>query len=101
MPIYDSAYVYISTAKSLKDRVVKINQVLDALHDTMLKAATNDNIQEYSLNDGQTVIRTVYRGIDQIQNSIMGLERIKQMYMNQLNGRVVRLVDGKNFKTGY
>lgn len=98
MPIYDSAYIYISTSTSLRDRIVKIDQVIDALHETMLKAATNDNISEYSLNDGQTTIRTMYRGIDQIEKSIMGLERIKQMYFNQLNGRVIRLVDSKNFR---
>lgn len=97
MIIYDSAYLYIESATSLKDKITKINAVIDALMITALKAAASDNITEYWLDDGQTKIKTQYRGAAAIQSSIIAFERIKQMYVNRLNGRMFRLMDSRNF----
>jgi hypothetical protein len=94
---YDSCAIYIDSATTVAARIVRIDAVIDALESSMLKAAAGENISEYSLDDGQTKISTVYRSTDQIMNSIMGLEKLKQYYINRLNGRVVRLVDSKNF----
>ena len=93
---YDSAAVYIQTATDLCDKINKIDEVINALIDNALVAAGKNNIEEYSLNDGQTVIRTKYRSAADVQESINGFEKIKQMYVNRLNGRVVRLQDGKS-----
>ena len=100
MVTYDSADKYIQTATTLQEKIAKIDNIITALEDTALKAAANDNITEYSLNDGQTIIRTVYKGADAVLRSIEAFERIKQTYVNRLNGRVVRLVDSKNFTGG-
>jgi hypothetical protein len=97
MVYYDSASKYIDCASDLRDKITRIETIISALEDTALKAAANDNITEYSLNDGQTIIRTVYKGADAVLNSIMAFEKIRQMYINRLNGRVMRLVDSKNF----
>lgn len=97
MVYYDSAYKYIDCASDLRAKITRIDEIISALEDTALKAAGNDNITEYSLNDGQTIIRTVYKGADAVLNSIIAFEKIRQMYINRLSGRVMRLVDGKNF----
>lgn len=94
---YDSAAIYIDSATDLCDKIAKIDQVIDALLTNALVAAANDNIEEYSLNDGQTIIRTTYKGADAVQKSIHAFESIKQTYVNRLNGRGVRLVDSKSF----
>lgn len=101
MVYFESAYKYIECASDLRDKIERINTIITALEDTALKAAANDNISEYSLNDGQTVIRTVYKGADAVLRSIEAFEKIKQMYVNRLNGRTFRLVDGKNFTGRY
>lgn len=98
---YDSAYKYIDCASDLRSKIARIEAIIAALETTALKAAANDNISEYSLNDGQTVIRTVYKSAQDVLNSIMAFEKIRQMYINRLNGRVIRLVDGKNFTGRY
>lgn len=95
--VYYSCFDYIATATETAEKIVKINAVIAALEETMLKAATSDHITEYSLDNGQTKIKTVYRGIAAIQKSLDGLEIVKQRYINSLQGRVFRLVDGKNF----
>lgn len=94
---YDSAAIYIDQATDLQDKINRMDQVISALMTTALNAASTANFSEYQLNDGQTVIKTVYRTVEDIQRSIMAFERLRQMYVNRLNGRAFRLVDSKNF----
>lgn len=95
---YDSCAIYVQSATSLKDKVVKINALIDLLYGTALTAVATDNMTEYALDDGQTKIRTVYKGSESILKAIDILERQKQTALNQLNGRITRVVDGKNFR---
>lgn len=94
---FDSADIYVDSAATNRAKIVRIDAIITALETSALKAAAKNAIQEYTLNDGQTTIRTAYRNTDEILNSIVAFEKLKHMYVNRLNGRVVRLVDGKNF----
>ena len=96
--IFESAAIYIDSATTLKEKITKVQAVINALMDTALKSASSDHLKEYTLNDGQTQIKASYKGTDAIFASIRNFERLKQMYVNQLTGRMVRLVDGKNFR---
>jgi hypothetical protein len=97
MVTYDSAYNYIESCTTLRDKITRIEAIITALEDTALKAAANDNITEYMLNDGQTIIKTVYKGADAVMRSIEAYEKLKERYVNKLNGRTFKLVDSKNF----
>jgi len=97
MVIYDSADKYIESCTSLQDKITAIDAIITGLLSAAAKAAANDNISEYSINDGQVQIKSVYRGAAAVMNSIKQFEALKQFYVNQLNGRIIRLVDGKNF----
>jgi hypothetical protein len=99
MIIYDSCDIYINSATTNSARIVALDAVITALLATATTAAVDENLTEYILDDGQTKIQCNYRGVDAIMRSIQSLEKIKQMYMNQLNGRVVRLVDSKSFSS--
>lgn len=94
---YDSAAIYIDSKSGARAKIAAIDTIISALLTTMAVAATSDNITEYQLDDGQTKIRTVYRSVEAIESSVRGLERLKNYYVNQINGRKIRLVDGKNF----
>lgn len=94
---YDSASLYIEQATTLRGKITAIENIINGLLSTAATAAANDHITEYSLDDGQTKIRAVYRSVREIEASIQSFERLKQLYVNRLNGRVTRLVDGKNF----
>lgn len=100
MIYYDSADLYIESATTLRDKITRIDAIITALESSALKAAVNGNITEYSLDDGQTKIRTVYRNAQEVANSINAFEAIKQRFINRLHGRIVRLVDHKNFRNG-
>ena len=94
---YKSANIYINEATDLRDKISRINNVINALLDVALKAASTENITEYQLDDGQTKIRTMYRGTKAVFEAINDFERLKQMYINRLMGRAIRLVDSQNF----
>jgi hypothetical protein len=97
MVVYDSAAIYIDSCASNEAKIAAIDNIINTLMTTAATAAADQNITEYTLNDGQTQIKASYRSVDSIFNSINSFEKLKQMYINRLNGRVVRLVDGKNF----
>lgn len=101
MVIYDTAAIYIDSATSLQDKITRIDAVIDALFTSALKAAATGNVSEYSLNDGQTQIKTVYRSVAEVKQAITDFEAIKTMYVERLNGRVVRLMDSKSFNRGF
>lgn len=97
MIVYASASEYIGSKTTLKEKVKAIDLIIASLLTTAAKAAEDDNINEYWLNDGQTQIKTIYKGVHAIQRSIEEFEKLKQMYLNQIGGRMVRLMDTKNF----
>lgn len=97
---YDSAAIFVDSATKLCDKIAKIDLILDALLTNAMVAAGNENIREYSLNDGQTIIRTEYSGTEAVMKSFRAWEQIRQTYINRLNGRMVRLVDGKSVNGG-
>lgn len=100
MVVYETISLYVETAKSLEAKIAKLDEVILMLYDTMIKAATNDNIEEYTLDNGQTKIHTKYKSTAQVEASINALERQKQLLINRLNrnttGSIVRLVDSRN-----
>lgn len=101
MVVYDSAANYVNSCTTLEARIAAIDNIISSLLTTALTAVGKGDIAEYSLDDGQTKIKTMYRSADEITKSIEGFEKIKQAYINQLDvarhGRRTRLVDSKNF----
>lgn len=97
MVYFDSCSIYVTSATSLRAKIDRMQAVIDMLEETALKSAGNEDISEYSLDDGQTKIKTVYKSASAVADAIETFERLKQKYINQLNGRAVRMVDSKNF----
>lgn len=97
MVIYSSADLYIESCTTLRAKIAAIDTIQTALLTTALKAASKGAISQYSLNDGQTIISATYRNAKEVTASYEAFEAIKQMFINRLNGRSIRLVDGKNF----
>lgn len=95
--IYDSAGIYIESGSTLLEKIQRIDQVISALLALMVDNVSSAQYKEYQLDDGQTKIRSVYNSPADIQTSINAMEKLKQMYVNRLNGRVFRLRDGRNF----
>jgi hypothetical protein len=97
MATWLSADLYIESCTSLKAKIAAIELIQEALLTSALKAASKGAVSQYSLNDGQTTISATYRNAKEITESYNSFEAIKQMFLNRLRGRVVRLIDSKNF----
>lgn len=88
------------SCENIKAKVVKIDAIISSLMDTALKSVMNGDTVEYTLDTGQTKINKVFSTTESVTRAIKDYEAIRQMYVNKLNSRVVRLVDSKNFNRG-
>lgn len=95
---YHSETAYIRSASDLKSKIQRIDNIIEALEDVILNAAGNQDISSYSVDDGQTSINTSYRNVEEAEAAVERFERRRQKYLNQLNGRQIRLMDENNFK---
>lgn len=95
MAVYFTCIDYIRCASNTREKIDRINAIIEALEDSMLKGALKANIEEYSLDDGQTKIKEVFRDITQIENSITALTRRKNRLINSCVGYRYGLQDGK------
>jgi len=102
MVVYTSAYEYIHKTSDLLTQINKIKEVISALTQAMLDGAPTGNILEYSLDTGQSKIKTIYKSSTAIVDQIAALEKLCDIYIvkyNKINnGSIVRLVDSKNLK---
>jgi uncharacterized membrane protein len=84
--------IYIDSATTLEERINRIDSIIDALLLRQVEAGVSNSATEsYSIDDGQVKISTQYRNPAQIAAAIHGYEKIKQKYLNQLNGRSIVL----------
>lgn len=97
MVTYDSSLVYITAATTIEARLLACRNVIDALYVIAATGAGTANFESYELDDGQTKVFTKYRNANDIYLAITAFERLEQRYLNQLNGRRMRLVNSKNF----
>lgn len=91
---------YIESKTSLRKKIIAIDSLIDSMMLVMADSISGAgaNVSEYQLDDGQVKVRTAYRSIDDVQNGIHSLEKLKQMYLNRLNGRNVVLRNEKNLR---
>lgn len=91
---------YLDNKKVLAERIAAIDLLIDQtillLGETI--SGAGGNIQSYELDDGQVRIKTGYRSIEDVQNGLTALERMKNLYINKLNGRVFQLRDVSTYR---
>lgn len=96
MSTFQSETLFIDSRTNMAEKVVAIDLIIAALLTLATASAGKDDVAEYSLDDGQTKIRTEFRGMSSILKAIEDFERLRQQYLNRLNGRVMRLVPSEN-----
>lgn len=96
MQYYSDPYKYIESCTEIAAKITAIDQIIEQLLLSAVKAAAGENITQYTLNDGQTIISTTKRSSASIEQSISAFQKLRNYYMNKATGRVFRLVDVKN-----
>jgi len=98
---YHTETLYIESATTLEERVRRICAIIEALELRQVAVIGNEDVQEYSIDDGQVKIKTSYRGAKQIAEAIQAYEVIKQRILNKLNGRQMVLRDWRGLNGDY
>lgn len=88
---YPSFRAYFEDADDLCDKINRLETIINAQITLLATSGLEDDVESYRLNDGQTIIQVVRRSADQIMKSIRRLELVRQMYINRLNGRAIRM----------
>lgn len=91
---FTSISQYVESKTSLVDKINAISALIDAMELKMLDVIGTVNYTEYNLDDGQMKVWTKYRNPNEVTSGILELEKIKQRYINRLNGRVRNLRGG-------
>lgn len=89
--VYNSAFAYIESAATIAERILKIDAIIMALEDATLQAAAKSGIEEYQLDDGQVKIKTTYRNIKDIEDSIAAFEKSRQRLINRITGSAIQM----------
>lgn len=98
MVVFVSEWAYLKSCTTINAQIVAIDAIIAQLYISAAQAALNNDIDEYWLNDGQTQIKTIYRGADRIAVSILSFEKLRSRLINQKAGRVMRMIDSSNFR---
>lgn len=86
---------YLESKTTLQARIIAIEAMIDTalllLADTA--GGVGGNYSYYEIDDDQVRVKTGYRSIQDVSAGIDALTKIKNRYINQLNGRAVTLQD--------
>lgn len=93
MAIYTDITVYIRCASDIRQKIARIDSIIELLEDSLLNNALDSGIEEYSLDDGQTKIKSVLRDPSAIEKAILALEKRKQRLINSCIGHRYGLMD--------
>jgi hypothetical protein len=96
--IYKKLNLAIPNGMTPQQKIAKIEEIITELFNNALANVGQGNISEYDMDTGQTRTKVRYNSPDTVLKSIKQYEDMKQLYINQLSPRIVRLVDGKNFR---
>jgi hypothetical protein len=85
----------------MEEKLCAIDKIIDALFVAAAEAAGGQDLQQYSLDDGQVKISSMPRDAKSIQRSIEAYERMRHYYLNRLNGRGMILKDHESTRFNF
>ena len=95
--IFSSIADYLGTCQSNDAKIIAIDAIIDSMLTAAATAAESGHLDEYQYDDGHVKIRTKYRSVSQIVTAINSFNQLKQLYINRKTGRMIKLMDDKNF----
>lgn len=90
---------YLLTKNAILDKINAMQVLEDAMMASMLALLTGETavISMYELDDGQIRIKTGFQTMKQLEEGLNGLRKIKNIYINQYNGRCSVAQDKRTF----
>lgn len=87
---------YVECKSKIIGKIATYDILIESMEAALLEATTSGHISQYEMDDGQMKVRTNYRSINDVNNALKGLIRMRQYYINKYNGRVT-VLRGGNF----
>lgn len=87
----------LDTCTKAAEKIALIDTLLDSLYTKAIAAVANGDIAEYSLDTGQTVVKTKYRSMEELEKAITGYEKLRKMLTADAMPRKVKLIPGSSF----
>lgn len=98
MATYETVYDFYACNTDTLTRIKKIDAIIAALEDASLKLASNADVEDYLLDDGQTRIKTTYRDPVKLASVLNAFEGIRNKLINRnCLGRTFKLRDKDSF----
>ena len=94
---------YVESKCDLRAKIAAIDAIITANQSLMLQTALSQagGTAMYELDDGQVRIKVAYRSLDELVKTMESLEKVKNNYINQLNGRTTKLRGLTTLRGGY
>lgn len=91
---FTSITQYFDCKSKLIGKIATYDLLIEGFEKSILEATVSGHLIQYELDDGQMKVRTQYRNISDMTNAMNGLIKLRQMYINQHNGRTTVLRGG-------
>lgn len=91
---YMTIQEYFECKSKLIGKIATYDLLIEGMEKAILEATLSGHLTDYELDDGQMKCRARYRSITDMTNSMKGLMNLRQMFINQHNGRTVVLRGG-------
>jgi hypothetical protein len=90
----------LESCASIESKIDKIDLIIDSLFTVAMTSVLNGDTMQYTLDTGQTKVMKTFNSPKMVTDAIKEYESIRQMYVNKITPRNIRLVDSKNFRHG-
>lgn len=84
-----------------KERIASLEEDLDAAYAARRQLIVTGRVQEYKLNDGQTINHMIYKTPEQLKNLIDQIQADINKLNHKLTGRQYRCRDKDSFNQNY
>ena len=85
---------YFEEKSKFIGKIATYDLLIEGLEKAIMESTVSGHLVQYELDDGQMKVRTNYRKISDLIDAMTGLQRLRQGYLNQYNGRVTVLRGG-------
>jgi len=93
---YYSITQYVDAKSKLIGKVATYDLLIESMEKAILLGTESGHINQYEMDDGQMKVRANYRSISEMVRAVKGLETLRQMYINRINGSITVLRGGNH-----
>ena len=86
------------TREQICTKIAQLDAIIESLFEVALVSVGNGNMMQYELDTGQSKQKVEYTSPKQVTDAIESYEKIRQLFVNKLSPRQIKLTNYKNFR---